>query len=684
MQNFIKFLESHNELKIIDTPLDIELEIPHLAYLEVKKKDSKALLFTQPISKTPIYLSHTNISSLDSKQQDNINTQNLTAIAPHAITQHHTETHVYATQDLYNSNDLDSKMTYTLTRSSNDTQFCITHFHIPVLMNVFGSHKRLALIATHYNCKSVFSSLESIALCMKDLLNPSLPKGFKAKLKKLKELWLLRNIFPKTYKGAAPCQDKIFQGKEIDLFSLPILKTWEEDGGRFITMGQVYTQSLDGKSRNVGMYRLQVKSKNELLMHWQIHKDGAHFFHEYKQANKLMPVSIAIGGDPLYIWCGQAPMPPKMFELMLYGLIRGKNAELTKCISNELSVPHDCDIVIEGYVDTNHFAPEGKFGDHTGFYTPIESYPVMRVETITTKNNPIYLATVVGKPPLEDKYMGYMTERLFLPLLQMSVHGLIDYAMPENGVFHNLILAKVKTDYPAQSLQMMHAFFGLGQMSFVKHAIFLNPNAPSLHKDYKQLTDYILKRISTQQLFITQGICDVLDHACESYAKSGKLGIDASGDELSFHHQIIDSKTLLTKMQNIAQEIVSLHIYEHENPIIICGIQKNTKPILSYSRDFYDELHEYASFFIFVDSNNDLENYYMLIWRIVNSIDIARDLRIIQSCAFLDATAKSMIEGYEREWPKDTLCTKSILDSLAQKGLLNDIDDEFLQKFGIL
>lgn len=639
MQDFIRFLESHNELKIIDTPLDVELEIPHLAYLEVKKKDSKALLFTKPISK----------NKASGKQ-----------------------------------NEMQLNFTTTLSNKSPETNQTFEQFSTPVLMNVFGSQRRLELIATRYNCNSKFQSIESIAFVMTSLLQPSMPKTLGAKLSKLKELWAIRHAFPKQYRGKPPCQEKIYKEDSLDLFSLPILKTWHEDGGRFITMGQVYTKSLSGDSNNVGMYRLQLHSKNELLMHWQIHKDATHFFHEYKKAGKLMPVSIAIGGDPLYIWCGQAPMPPKIFELMLYGIIRGKNPLMAKCVSNDLSVPYDCDIVIEGFVDTNRFAPEGKFGDHTGFYTPIEPYPIMRVSAITTKQNPIYLATVVGKPPLEDKYMGYMTERLFLPLLKTSAHGLIDYAMPENGVFHNLILAKVATNYPAQSLQMMHTIFGIGQMSFVKHAIFVSENAPSLHNNYKILCDYILDRINTEKLHITMGNCDALDHACKDFAISGKLGIDASGKKISQSFVDISEKELLQAMQDVAREIETLHIYKHDNPIIICGVKKKNAPILSFAQTFCESFGKYGAFFIFVDSDNELTNYYMLIWRVVNSIDIARDLKIISNCAFLDATAKGALEGYDREWPKDTLCLESTLEGLGKKGLLDDINSDFYNKFGII
>lgn len=246
------------------------------------------------------------------------------------------------------------------------------------------------------------------------------------------------------------------------------------------------------------MYRLQVYDKNHLGLHWQIHKDSQLFFHEYAKAKVKMPVSIAIGGDLLYTWCATAPLPYGVYELMLYGFMREKKAQVMPCLSNSLSVPRDCDIVIEGFVDCEKLELEGPFGDHTGYYTPIESYPVLEVKTISYKKDSIYLATVVGKPPLEDKYMGYLTERLFLPLLQMNAPNLIDYCMPENGVFHNLILAKIHTRYNAHAKQVMHAFWGVGQMSFVKHAIFVNEDAPNI-RDTNAIIEYILENFSKEK-----------------------------------------------------------------------------------------------------------------------------------------------------------------------------------------
>ncbi len=446
----IALLAKHNELEIIDTPLDIYLEIPQLAYIEAKRANGgKALLFTKPM---------------------------------------------------------------------RGEEACA----MPVLMNVFGSFRRVELIAT--------KTPEAIATRIKDLLNLAPPKGLKGLLAAFKRYSVLRFAIPK-YVSKSSAQEVRYLGEEVDLFKLPILTTWEGDSAPFITMGQVYTQSLDGSKKNLGLYRLQVHSRNELGLHWQIHKDSTHFFHEYKRAGQKMPVTIALGGDPLYTWCAQAPLPHGAYELMLYGVIKDKRVEVVRCLTNPLSVPSSVDIIIEGFVDTSRLKDEGPFGDHTGFYTPIESYPVLEITAITHRSSPIYPATIVGKPPLEDKYMGYLTERVFLPLLQTSAHGLLDYNMPENGAFHNLILAKLSPQYPGHARQLMHAFWGVGQMSFVKHAIFVGEDAPELG-EYEKVLKYVLDRFSVKGIVLSEGVCDALDHASPQYAYGGKLGLDVAQAEL--------------------------------------------------------------------------------------------------------------------------------------------------------
>ncbi|RDU65455.1 menaquinone biosynthesis decarboxylase [Helicobacter sp. MIT 14-3879] len=595
MQTIIDILKKHNELKIINESLDIELEIPHIAYIEVKKPDSKALFFTNPICKK------TN-----------------------------------------------------------------TKFDIPVLMNIFGSFKRLEILGLD----SEFISKEIEAF-----IKLSAPRNFLDLFLKFKTLSKLIYLFPKKVKYIP---HKSFTGKNVDLFSLPITKTWEKDGGRFITMGQVYTQSLNKEIKNLGMYRLQVYDKNHLGMHWQIHKDSNHFFSDYKKAGIKMPVSIAIGGDPIYTWCGQAPLPYGMYELMLYGFIKKKRPKVRKCLSNDLFVPSDSDIVIEGFVDVDRLVDEGPFGDHTGYYTPIEPYPIMEVSVISLKKNPIYLSSVVGKPPLEDKYMGYVTERVFLPLLRMTIPALIDYYMPENGVFHNLILAKIDTLYPSHAEQIMHSFWSAGQMSFVKHAIFVPKDAPNL-RDTKNITEYILNNLDINNLFFSSGICDALDHSSPYFAKGGKLGINCTNGIPKYKNlTILDNDVLLEQIKQKYNEIIALRQYfiNTKNPITLITIDKNSR-VLEHINSFNPN---HIRIVFVLDSNNDLDNLYMCLWRIVNNIDANRDILVQNNIVLIDATKKGELESHKREWPDDVDCSIDVLNYLVKLGI---IDKKLWRKYHI-
>ncbi|EOT0009768.1 menaquinone biosynthesis decarboxylase [Campylobacter coli] len=542
-------------------------------------------------------------------------------------------------------------------------------YKFPVLMNAFCNEKALNL-AFERDYKEVADEISK-------LTKLHIPTSFKAKIDFFMNLLSLKNVPPKRLKA-----DKALYDYEIlnSLEELPILKTWEEDAGKFITMGQVYTQNLDKTQNNLGMYRLQVSDKNELLMHWQIHKDGANFYHEYKNAGfKKMPVSIAIGGDPLYIWCSQAPLPKGIFELLLYGFIKKTPAKLTPC-ENGIFVPYDSDIVIEGYVDLEEFKVEGPFGDHTGFYTPAELFPVMKVEKIYAKKDAIYQATVVGKPPLEDKIMGLGTERIFLPLLQTSVPDLIDYNMPENGVFHNLILAKIDAKYPAHAQQIMHAFWGVGQMSFVKHAIFVDKNAPSL-KDYDALIPYMLDRFNTKKILISEGICDQLDHASSNSCFGGKAGLDACEEIQVEELEILEDEKLLELFKTKVELLNLKQFYKESKSPIVC-ILLDKKEKIEQSFDKLLEFKKHFRILVFLDAENKLENSYMLVWRVVNNIDAKRDIFIKEERLGVDASAKGEAEGYLRAWPKQTDCTKSVIEDLILRNILENNPDLF-NKFEI-
>ena len=545
-------------------------------------------------------------------------------------------------------------------------------FSTPVLINLFASYEMV---------EEIVGDVEKIANEIQSLTKPTPPIGFMGKMATLSQLISLKSVFPKRLKGKGECQEIIKMDGQIDLYDYPILTTWEGDSAPFITMGQVYTQSLDKKRKNLGMYRLQVHSKNKLGMHFQIHKDSNTFLAEYKKAGKKMPVSIAIGGDPLYTWCATAPLPPGIFELLLYGFIRKKNARLVRSLTNELYIPHDADIVIEGEIDPSVLEDEGPFGDHTGYYTLKEPYPVMEVKCITQKKKPIYLATVVGKPPLEDKYMGYPTERIFLPLLRVTGTDLIDYYMPENGVFHNLILCKIAPKYPSHAKQIMHALWGVGQMSFVKHALFVNADAPALH-DGEAISDYILNHFSTDEMLISYGVCDALDHSSNKPNEGGKLGLDATGEVENYQKiDLLDDATLLAKMQVISNDIRALKQYKTntKNPICVIAVEKNkTQKMLI---DELQPLFAHIKILVIVDeAKNNLDSAYMLIWRVVNNIDAKRDVFIYGSSVAIDATNKSELDGFMREWPEDTDCTKEVLEDLQKRGLIK-YDDKFIKKY---
>jgi len=602
LRKAIELLKINNELRVIDEELDIYLEIPHLAYAEVKKEDGgKALLF---------------------------------------------------------SNVVDKKSGIK--------------FEEPVVMNVFGSYKR---------CEILFGrSIESIADEITKLLHMKPPVGFFDKLSMAGELFSLKNIFPKRLKGEGACQKIKYLEDDIDLYKLPVLTTWEQDGGPFITMGQVYTQSLDGEMVNLGMYRLQVYDKNHLGMHWQIHKDSSHFFDQYQKAGKKMPVTVAIGGDPLYTWCATAPLPYGVNELLMYGLIKKQPAKLVKSLTTPLYIPKDVDYVIEGWVETHDMKIEGPFGDHTGYYTLEEPYPVMQVSAITMKKDRAFLATVVGKPPLEDKYMGWATGKIFFPLLKTTAPDLLDYHMPENAGFHNLILAKMQPHYKGHAKQFMHAFWGAGQMSFVKHAIFLDDKAPKL-ENYEALASYILDRFTPKSLFITEGILDALDHSSPESLVGGKLGIDATAAHKVEAPQLLGDEELLTRVQEVVPDAVNLHQFMRrtKNPITVISVNKTKN-----AKEYFDALVDLSTnirVVIFVDeAKNDIFNSYMLIWRVTNNMDALRDIYISGLMVGLDGTNKNKLDGFNREWPDDVDCTTAVVESLKSKGIW-DLSEKIYKKF---
>ena len=333
-------------------------------------------------------------------------------------------------------------------------------------------------------------------------------------------------FFPRPFRrGTPPCQETVLKDDRVDLSILPVIQCWPKDAGRFITLPLVITQSLKTGKRNMGMYRMQIYDKNSTGMHWHIHKDGSHYFNEYAQAGKRMPVAVAIGADPATIYAATAPMPQGMDEIIMAGFIRKKPVRMAKCQTIDLEVPAEAEFVLEGYVDPQERRREGPFGDHTGYYSLADDYPVFHVTAITHRRHPVYNTTLVGRPPMEDCYLAKATERLFLPMLQTVFPEIVDYWFPWEGVFHNIVIVAIDKEYPGHAQKIMSGLWGQGQMSFCKTIVIVDKQV--CLQDAQAVLDTLLTNIDiASDITITKGILDVLDHASPFPNFGSKLGID--------------------------------------------------------------------------------------------------------------------------------------------------------------
>jgi 4-hydroxy-3-polyprenylbenzoate decarboxylase len=388
---------------------------------------------------------------------------------------------------------------------------------IPVVTNIFGSFERMCLALE-------IESLDDIGKRIEKLLNQTPPKNFKEKIKAVFELIEVSKYLPKKV-NKAPCQEII--DHEPDLSKLPILKTWPLDGGRFITFPMVFTRDPDTGKQNCGMYRMHVYNQKTTGMHWHIHKDGATHYRKYKELGKTMPVAVAIGGDPAVIYSSTAPLPYGVDEMVFAGFLRRRPVEMVKCITSDIEVPANAEIVLEGYVEPEELRDEGPFGDHTGFYSPVDKFPVFHITCITHRKNPIYPATVVGKPPMEDCYMGKATERIFLPLLRMQFPEIVDMNLPMEGVFHNAAIISIKKQYPGHGKKIIHGLWGMGQMSFSKLIIVVDEDVDV--QDLSTTAWKVLNNVDWRRdIIISEGPVDELDHASSMPRFGGKMGIDAT------------------------------------------------------------------------------------------------------------------------------------------------------------
>jgi 4-hydroxy-3-polyprenylbenzoate decarboxylase len=393
----------------------------------------------------------------------------------------------------------------------------------PVVTNLFGSFQRMALALQ-------VDRIDDIGRRIEELLNQAPPKTLMEKLAALPRLLEFSRYLPKGVKSG-PCQE-VIEKDDPDLGKFPVIKCWPGDGqptdeGRFITLPMVFTRDPETGRPNCGMYRIHVYDGKTTGMHWHIHKDGARHYEKYARLKKRMPAAIAVGSDPAVIYAATAPLPEAIDEMLFAGFLRRKPVEMVRCITSDIEVPANSELVIEGYLEPGEMRIEGPFGDHTGFYSAADLYPVFHVTCITHRKDMIYPATLVGKPPMEDCYIGKATERIFLPLLRMEFPEIIDMNLPMEGVFHNAALISIKKSYPGHAKKIIHGLWGKGQMMFSKLIVVVDDDVDVQNISYTAWR--VLNNVDWKRdIVIAEGPVDDLDHSASFPRYGSKMGIDAT------------------------------------------------------------------------------------------------------------------------------------------------------------
>lgn len=549
-----------------------------------------------------------------------------------------------------------------------------TGTEFPLLINGLGSAERIKLAFHGHTPDDLTKMMHQL---LEDFTSPT--DGLSSKLALLPKLSKFSSWMPKKLKGRGACQEIVQE--QVDLLKLPVLNCWPHDGGPFITLPLVHTKDPLSGAKNLGMYRMQVFSKDETGMHWQVHKTGARHYRSYRELKKKMPVAVSLGGDPAYTYCATAPLPDGIDEYILAGFLRQRSVNLVKCLTQDLWVPEDSDIVIEGYVDpAEPLRTEGPFGDHTGFYSLEDQYPVFHVTAITHKKGAVYPATIVGIPPQEDVWMAWATEKLFLPPIQKTmIPELKDMHMPVPGVAHNLALLKMNSDYPGHARKVIHSVWGAGQMMFTKYPVVLRDGVEL--NNYHQVVKEISDRVDpARHIEFGYGPLDVLDHAARKPFEGGKMGVDATGPLLpeEFRQYKLTDKTPLLTLQSSTPEIekINLDWLQKGYSVGLIALSKNRSGLcqeLAGEIRLTEGLNN-VRFWIFFDRMADLNDPAMLVWLIGGCTDPDYDTWIFPGAApekpgmlFIDATTKTMEhDAFERPWPNPVVMDQLTIDKVDQ------------------
>lgn len=551
----------------------------------------------------------------------------------------------------------------------------------PVLMNAYGSEKRMCMALG-------VDSLDSIAKEIEDLfkLLASPKENMLDKLRLLPKLGQFASWMPKIIKGRGACQESIIM--DPDLSKIPVLTCWPKDGGPFITLPVIHTKDLETNSRNVGMYRMQVFGPTLTGMHWHKHKVSAKHFSAYKKAGVKMPVAVSLGGDPVYAYSATAPLPENVDEYMLAGFLRKKKVELVRCITQpEIEVPADADIIIEGYVDpADDLIWEGPFGDHTGYYSLADWYPRFHVTAVTHRKNAVYPATIVGIPPQEDAWLGKATERIFLAPIKMTmVPEIMDMDMPVEGVFHNLVITQICKDYAGQGQKVMNAMWGAGQMMFNKILVLADQGIKI--QAYKELTTYVFSNLNpATDISFSTGPMDVLDHSCSKMGFGGKMCIDGTNkmpeeqdEEYHCPPLKISSAELKELLLAYSPSIrdVNTQLIEEGIPCILLAIEKNKPGHIIELHSAIAALPTMASIkmILYVEHTVNPNDLATSLWRFCNNLDPKRDSYLFKSngfpytaCMGLDGTRKTKeLDNFQRDWPNIIVADQATIEKVDKK-----------------
>ncbi len=526
----------------------------------------------------------------------------------------------------------------------------------PVLMNLFGGESRANRLLRIKGAYSYESKTNELFKLMED--KPKIGLGLLRKLKPVK------HIFPKRKGGKGACQKIIYNNPDLGI--LPVLKSWPHDGGPFLTLPLVHTIDPDTGEQNTGMYRMQIFDSKTTGMHWHRHKGGAEHYRAWQKKGKRMPVTVTLGGDPVLTYTASAPLPPGISEYMLAGFLKGAKVKLVKSRTNNIWIPECSDIVIEGYIDTSEpLKNEGPFGDHTGYYSLPDDYPVFHVTCITHRKDAVYPATVVGPPPKEDQFLGKATEDIFIPLIQKTMGpDILDMYLPAEGGFHNLALVKIKKDYPGQAVKTMHALWGAGQMMFSKIIMVFDENTDIRNKAS------VLKAISENvrpnyDIHMSKGPYDVLDHAAREFSYGGKAGIDATSKLAEEQKDTGNKKAEPADLNPIFSKNFGRNMH----------VIYSTTPFGEYGRMFTDFStgHDRNVEGVFIITDQDVQGLSepLLLWYILSVLDPERDFSLIRNSSpngvlIINGARRGKKAVPGRKWPAVAVMSQEIIDKVNE------------------